>query len=189
MLNLSKGEYLGLVSKTMAADGLIIGTTDYLSSQSHASLHAHENAHLSFVLKGTMVVGRKRHSRLESAVERFSFIRSGELHETHLRTSSGKNINLELEPSFLNKYDLQENDLEQLARAPGASLMMLRLYQGLDSAEPCFDGLIDSMILSLLANPSKCRSTGPPAWVVTLRGLLHDEWEKEFNLQHLSVRH
>jgi len=186
MLNLTKGEYLGLVSTSMAADGLIISTTDYLSNHPHAPLHAHENAHLSFVLKGVMVVGRKRHSGLESAAERFSFIRSGELHETHLGTSSGKNINLELEPGFLNKYDLQEHDLEQLSRAPGASLMMLRLYQGLESADPCFDGLIDSMILSLLPNPSESRRTGPPAWVVTLRGLLHDQWEKEFNLQQLS---
>ncbi|MBK1439421.1 helix-turn-helix transcriptional regulator [Parapedobacter sp. ISTM3] len=186
MLNLTKGEYLGSVSKSIAAGGLIIGITDYRSGQSHSPLHAHENAHFSLVLKGTMVVGRKRHSGLQTAAERFSYIQSGEQHQTRLGTSSGKNINLEIEPAFLRRYDLNECHVTQMARSPGAMLMMLRFYNELQKANPCFTDHIDFLVLSLLQDRNKLSKVAPPSWVVILRDLLNVNWDKELSLQQLS---
>ncbi len=186
MLNLTKGEYLGSVSKSIATGGLIICITDYLAGRSQSPLHAHENAHLSFVLRGTMLVDRKRHSGLQTAAERFSYIQSGEQHQTRLGTSIGKNINLEIEPAFLIKYDLQECHVEQMAQSPGSMLMMLRLYHELEKSGPCFTDHIHFMVLNLLEDRAKLSKGPPPSWVFVLRELLNDAWNQELSLHQLS---
>lgn len=89
MLNLSRGEYQGKVLSMVSTAGLLIGLTHYTGEQS-ALLHTHENAHLSFGLKGRMAVGRKSHSGLCTNIEQFSYVRAGEKHQTFLVSPVGK---------------------------------------------------------------------------------------------------
>jgi hypothetical protein len=60
MLALAKGAYLGTVLDLSERDGIIAGVTSYREDDDAGRMHYHENAHLSFVLRGGGI--EKRHS-------------------------------------------------------------------------------------------------------------------------------
>lgn len=186
MLNLAKGEYSGAVSKSFAAEGLLIALTDYHGDKLHSPLHSHENTHLSFSLTGEMVVGRKRHTGIQIANEKFSYVCSGEQHQISLSSQKGKNINVELEPAFLNRYDLDENQLEKLITLPGTSLVMMRLFHELNFQGPAFDDNIHFLVLSMLQDQQAISKHNPPAWAGIVRELLCDSWDKELSLNEIA---
>jgi AraC family transcriptional regulator len=187
MRQLAKGQYSGIVRKMVSSDGFLIGLTDYNQSLPQTPLHSHENAHISFVLKGEMLVGRKRHYGLNTRIERFSYIRSGEEHQTAPGSPFCKNINIELDAVFLRRYDLRDDTLETLTQASGASLSMYKLFHELSLAEA---GVADGLQAEVLAMLCPHRGTGcktPPRWVWTVRDLLGDRWNELVSLQELAA--
>jgi AraC family transcriptional regulator len=187
MLYLNKGEYQGRINKMVSAGGVLIGLTEYHRDQSAAPMHAHENPHLSFALKGEMAVRRRRHSGLETSVETLSYLRSGEPHQNILCTATGKNINLEIEPGFLDRYELRDNDLESLTRFPGTSLMMLKLYKELHFQQDAFVDNIHLLLLSLIQPQLQVIKPGIPTWVGLVREILHDGWNQDVTLTQLAT--
>lgn len=187
MVRLAKGEYTGKVNRSFAEGGLLITLTDYRGSLLSSPLHTHENAHLSYSLTGEVQVARKRQNGLLTRNEKFSYIRAGEYHQTRMCSATGKNINLEVEPAFLEQYDLPENHLEQLITAPGTALVMLKLFSELDFPEAGFRDHIHFLALSMLQDQAATGSANePPAWVHIVYEFLHDNWDKEISLHELS---
>lgn len=186
MLNLSRGEYQGTLRCTVSTAGLLIGLTDYNNEQSAPVLHSHENLHLSFGLTGQMAVGRKSHSGLTTRIEQFSYVRAGEQHQTLLISPTGRNINLELEPQFLKRYELEESDFEKLTATPGASVVMLRLYKELHFQGNGFSDSIDMLILSLFQRQLLNAKNGVPRWTHIVREFLSDNWNREISLQQIG---
>jgi len=187
MLKLSRGEYQGTVSSRVSNAGWLIGITEYHREVSKPLLHSHENPHLSFGLTGQMAVGRKWHSGLNSNMEQFSYVRAGEEHQIFLVSPTGKNINLELEPEFLKRYDLQEADFEKLTETPGASYIMLQLYKELHFQDHLFSDNIDVLLLSLLQPQLLTIGKGAPQWTAIARELLCDNWNSEVSLQQIAL--
>lgn len=186
MLHLGKGEYQGRISKMVSAGGVLIGLTEYCRHTSNTPLHAHENSHLSLVLKGQMAVARKRHCGLDTSIEQLSYVRSGEEHQNFLASQTGKNINLEFESSFLYSYEIKEHDLESLTTSPGTSLMMLKIYNELCFQQCGFVDHIHALLLGMLQPPRQLNKPGIPKWVSLVRELLHDNWNNDLSLKNLS---
>lgn len=186
MLNLTPGKYQGTVCGAVQADGLLIRLTNYVRDQLVTSLHTHENPHLSLGLKGQMVVTRRSQSGLKSNIERFSYVHAGEVHQTSLVSETGKNINLEFEPDFFNRYKLTESHFSKLAETPGASLLMLRIYKELQFQDSAFTDNIHTLILGTLQPQLEAAHKAVPAWVPVVRDLLCDNWDGEISLQQIS---
>lgn len=186
MLNLSPGKYQGAIYGAVQADGLLIGLTHYVQNQLVTPLHTHENPHLSLGLKGQMVVTRKSPAGLTSNIEQFSYVHAGEAHQTFLVSATGKNINLELEPSFFARYELAESHFNKLTATPGASVLMLKLYKELQFQDSAFTDNIHTLILSMLQPQLATSQKAAPAWVPIVRELLCDHWNGEITLQQLS---
>lgn len=187
MLNLKKGEYCGHIVNSFAEEGLIIAITQYEGETLKSPLHSHDNAHLSFCLRGEMVVGRKKHTGIHTVSERFSYIRPGEEHQTSMPAKMGKNINLELEPGFLRLYALKESHLEKMSTLPGASLTMLRLFNELSFNGAGLEDNLHVLILSMLQDRYGDNITDPPVWVKLVRELLHDNWNQEISLKEIAT--
>ncbi|GAA4329241.1 hypothetical protein GCM10023149_33810 [Mucilaginibacter gynuensis] len=186
MLKLAKGEYSGQVSSSFAAGGLRVTLTDYRAERLCSPLHTHENAHLSYSLTGDVLVGRKRLNGLLTNSEKFSYIRAGEYHQTQMGPGTGRNINLELEPAFMQQYELKENHLETLTNTPGAGLVMLRLLRELDLQDAGSQDQVHFLTLSLLQDQQAIVTSRPPLWVNIVREFLHDNWDREISLRELS---
>jgi AraC family transcriptional regulator len=186
MLNLSRGEYQGAVRSTVSTAGLLISLTDYNHEQTVPVLHTHENPHLSFGLTGRMAVGRKSNAGLNTSIEQFSYVRAGEEHHVSLVTPIGKNINLELEPEFFNRYALKESDFEKVSETPGSSYIMLRLYKELHMQDNICEESIDMLILNLLQLQSTTIKNAAPSWTQVVHELLCDNWDREISLEQIA---
>lgn len=186
MLNLSRGEYQGIVRSTVSTAGLLIGLTDYSTDQSAPVLHSHENPHLSFGLRGQMAVGRKSHAGMTTRIEQFSYVRAGEEHQTFLISPAGRNINLELETQFLERYELEESQFEKLTKTPGTSFLMLTLYKELHFQDNGFSDSIDMLVLSLFQRQFLIEKNTVPRWVRIVREFLSDNWNREISLQQIG---
>ncbi|SDE64532.1 AraC family transcriptional regulator [Mucilaginibacter pineti] len=188
MLALTKGKYLGAVSRNVAANGVLIGMTEYQAGHDFSPMHYHENPHLSLVLKGTMSVRRKGFGETVQAVESCSFMRAGEVHQNFLHSAYGRNMNLELEPEFFRTYDINESQVTpQLVKDhPESTLLMLRLYKELMIGDDSLSDQVHIMLLSLADDWQHSSRSQAPHWVGQVRELLHDNWNKTVTLLDMA---
>lgn len=186
MLVLTTGEYLGSVSSTTSAGGVLIGITQYHGASGLSPEHYHENPHLSFVLKGTMCVKRKDASGLKA--EQCSYMRAGEVHQNAVHSTHCKNMNLELEPGFFTRYDITESDITpgSISDHPGSTLLMVRLYRELSIQDDLFEDSLHALLLGATREWKISAGNTPPAWVKTARELLHDQWNEKVCLQQIA---
>ncbi|SDF75353.1 AraC-type DNA-binding protein [Mucilaginibacter pineti] len=189
MLALTKGNYLGAVHGKVAANGVLIGLTEYSGDLNYSPMHYHENPHLSFVLNGTMSVRRKGLSGTSQALEACSFMRAGEAHQNFLHSTKGKNINLELEPDFFRSYGLNESQLtpQTVKDHPGTSVLMLRLYKELMIGDESLNDSIHMLLLSIANDWKSDNTDAAPLWVNMVRELLHDNWNKAISLNDIAL--
>jgi AraC family transcriptional regulator len=186
MLALTQGEYLGAIRRTVNANGVLIGLTEYQGAQEFSPMHYHENPHLSFVLSGNMSVRRKELTGTKQAIEACSFMRAGEVHQNFLHSSKGMNINLELEPAFFQTYGIQESQIGLMKDQPGSSLSMLRLYQELMIGDSSFSDQVHVVLLSLTNDWKIAGCNTAPLWVTRVRELLHDNWDRPVTLNDIA---
>lgn len=188
MLILTKGEYYGASSSITPVDGVLIGLTRYQGGTKISPMHAHENPHLSFVLHGTMGVRRKDIYCSEQKLESFSFMRAGEMHQNTVYSDYCKNINLEFEPDFFAKYDLEPSAIspDAFTSEPGSALLMIRLYRELLHKDENFSDSIHMLLLDATANWKRSNEQLIPPWMNTVSELLRDKWNDPVSLQDLS---
>ena len=96
------GQYSGtVVNSSKLGEGLIAGITSYNENKFNPEFHYHENPHYS----------------------------SGEIHQTLPATTVSKNINLEIENSFLIKYDISEKNFNNISLGrPQNVLSFVKIY-------------------------------------------------------------
>lgn len=186
MINLLPGQYQGAASGIISANGLLIGFTDYVLDQSVSCMHTHENAHVSMGLTGQVAVYRKSHSGVHANIEKCSFVHAGEEHQTVLVSARAKHINLELEQQFFHRYELKEEQVSRITAAPGASLLMLKLFKELHFSGSMQADHIHSLILSMLTPQLHATKISTPPWVQVVKELLADNWDKEITLPQIA---
>jgi len=188
MLALSKGKYVGSIRNTVAAKGALVSITEYVENQGVSPMHYHENPHLSFVLRGAMCVKRKHAITSSEEIEHFSFMRSGEMHQTSLQGDYGKNVNLELTPEFFATYGITESEIipNHVTDHPGSALMMVRLYKEVMLMDQGLTDSIHILLLNTVRTWKEPSSKVSPSWVKNAHELLNDRWNEPVDLSQIS---
>src|SRR5689334_9308371 len=122
MIALKRGQYLGAVQQLRSTNGVLVGVTEYHRNDGTGPMHYHDNTHFSFVLHGAIAVKRKPLTGSTTAIEPFSLMRAGEWHQNTLQSERSHNMNLEFEPAFFTRYDIDES-----AITTGSPLLMVKL--------------------------------------------------------------
>jgi AraC family transcriptional regulator len=185
MRELNKGNYSGKVLDLCQADGLIADVTYYPENDDTGFPHCHENAHLSFILKGQTFEKRK-HGEFERFPGQLIFFDAGEEHQSITQVFPAKNINLELEPLFFRNNAVTEADINALAKSPRAKFTMLKVYQELVADDEYSISSINMLLLDLIHRRAKPAS-GHPAWMKSVFDVLNDRWNETPSLTELSA--
>jgi AraC family transcriptional regulator len=185
MLALNKGKYSGKVIDISQADGLIADITSYFEGDNTGFVHFHENSHISFILEGGNLEKRKS-DEFERLPGQIMFFHSGEVHQSITKLFPAKNINLEIEASFLRNNSITESDISlAITRNLNAKFIMLKVYKELLAGDEFSKSSIDTLLLNLIHSVSKI-SFHEPVWIKTLFDLLNDGWREPITLKDLS---
>lgn len=182
---LEPGEYNGLIQSGFKQDGAFVSVSSYQQGEFNDAWHYHVNAHISFVLKGGRSEQKK--DRYECLPGKTTFYMPGEAHRM-IRMQDSTHINLELERSFLQKYDINEQDLERIfKKTPNAVFLMLAIYKELATADQYSEASISMLLVNFLHQAERWRFDDKiPAWINTVRAYLHENWAEKICLTELS---
>jgi AraC family transcriptional regulator len=184
---LNTGEYSGAVSSLRKVEGIIAGTTTYAENSFNTEFHYHSNPHLSFVLQGGNIENRKKKT-IERTVGDIMFFHSGEIHQTLPANCQTKNMNLELECSFLEQYAITEEQVSRMVdQNMDSKFLILRMYKELIENDQFSDVSIQLLLLSTISKPVREDRYHNLGWIKALSEVLHDEWTTFHNLDDLSV--
>jgi AraC-like DNA-binding protein len=188
MQALEKGTYSGRVLDLSQADGLLAGATSYQDGDDSALAHFHENPHLSFVLQGGGIE-KRGYSEVERSPGQIMFFHAGEPHQSISKLFPAKNINLEIESTFLRENATTESIVNSsIIKNPNAKFIMLKIYKEL-LAEDNFSACSIKMLLLNLIHTGSGREprTDPPAWMNIVSELLNDRWNENLTLNDLAA--
>lgn len=185
MLQLKSGEYLGQINKHWNTNGVLISETAY-PTRVFEGWHCHENHHISFIIRGGNKEQRKGRET-EILPGTIVSYQSGELHRNFNTDTSSWNINLEIETSFFNRYDLSANALNNIAglACADAKFASLKIYRECLANTGHSSVSIHSLLLGLL-DYRDASSSAVPLWVSSLRDILHDRWNDNIRLEELA---
>lgn len=189
ILALQKGEFLGAVSHWHQTNGVTLSVTSYEPQDQQANqLHYHEHPNLYFILAGGSIEKRKAAQTTHQAGS-LLFYPAGEPHQNIRQGLSAKSINLEVEFSFLQRYELTESMVEQLAgHSSESKFRILSMYRELVSADSLASVSLDFLLLALLGYCAELKTYDRwPTWVKTVHALIHDRWNETLTLQELSL--
>lgn len=182
---LKPGQYNGHIKTSFHEDGLLASVSAYEEAAFSDAWHCHENAHISFVLKG----GRREQKKdtYECAPGRTTFYNAGEPHRM-IRMHDSVHINLELGQPFLKKYQLTEQAVENIFRkTPDTALLMVNIYKELAYAGHCNDASVPILLLNFITQSQRRRFDDQmPRWIHGVREYLHANWTENVSLTELS---
>jgi len=180
MLRLERSKYLGNNVHSFSTAGLTVSETIY-HQKVFEGWHYHENHHITLILRGGNREQRKQQEIIAApgAVLRYN---EGELHRNMHTQHPSRNINLEIEGSFLARHQLQFTDLQH---SPGLKLSLLKIYKESRLADAASVTSIEASLLHLFS-PRTSKNT--PPWIIQLRNLLHDRWNESLSLDELSAQ-
>lgn len=179
MLKLERSRYLGNNIHNYSSGGLTVSETAY-HQKVFEGWHYHENHHITFIVKGGNLEQRKQ-TEMEARPGTVLWYNEGELHRNQHTQHPSRNINLEIEASFLAKHHLS---FSQLQHSPALKLSLLKIYQESKIGDQCSNASIETTLLSLFGGE---RSKNTPPWIIQLEDLLHSRWNENLSLQELST--
>lgn len=186
MLALTKGKSTGKIVNSIRNDGVIISTTHYPVEECEHGMHYHENPHICFLLQGEDI--ESRNNRLyERKTGEIYFYFSGEKHASISRKSLSKNTIIELDKTFLGKYEFSESQIEKAVNENlDAKFLILKIQQEMLIDDDCSHLTIQSLLLNLI-DYSKSNNKTAPRWVKKLDDLLNDKWNEKITLDELAA--
>lgn len=186
MVGLKKGEYLGINERCFHADGISFIDTRY-QEKVFDGWHHHENAHLTFVLQGGNFEKREYSSR-EMAAGTSVFYHSHELHRNDRTIFPSRNLNLEIEPSFLQRFSLTEAGVyRSLANNPMGKFLLLKMYREIRNADNLTSDSLQMLFLGAVANNGQESEQKRPSWINRIHQLLNDQWDDTPTLSQLAA--
>lgn len=184
MINLSKGQYLGINRRSYDAGGIILTETEY-NNKVFEGWHAHENIHISLVIKGGNREERQQKD-MAALPGTLLFYHQEELHRNLHTSHPSKNINLEVTREFMRRYELEENDLEKITRHPDARFSLLKMYHEAAQADDFSAPTIQMLLLALLSDTKKLPMKQAPQWLKIIVSFLQDNWQQHKDLEELA---
>ena len=183
---LQKGEYTGEIVLSKHLDGSTLTHTQYARQNDNPDWHYHENLHICFVFQG----GRsetKKESKDSSKDGSIFFYHAEESHRWISPNPISKSANIEIAPSFLQKYHLTETGIRKaIYNNIDAKALILKMQQEILAGEKEPDSYLLSLLLELLSHPSE-ETDKLPLWVPLLKDLLHDSWNEKLSLAQMAA--
>jgi AraC family transcriptional regulator len=188
MSALEKGAYSGNAVDSLRAEGVIAGAQTFRKERAPATVHYHENSHLSFVMQGG-VSDKRRNREIERLPGELMFFHAGEPHQTVIESFPTKNINLAVEREFLRANLATEAAVNSAVdKNPNAKFIMLKIYRELISEDVFSDSSIKMLLLNLIhANPETDSEKARPGWTSIVAQLTRDKWNESLTLKDLSA--
>lgn len=187
MYALQKETYLGHTKNSFKTEqGIVVVETEY-QQKVYEGWHSHNNAHITFFLKGGTTEKRKNHSETLGAGS-LLFYHSDELHLNQDTLFPSRNINIEIEEHFLNEFALSEAIIEKsIQNTILTKFLILKIFKETLTADS-FSGDSITMLLSQISNTHEHleRFSKGPLWVKNLSELMNDCWNENPNLQDLA---
>jgi AraC family transcriptional regulator len=184
MINLSNGQYLGNNKRRYDAEGIILTETEY-NNKVFEGWHAHENIHISLIIKGGNREERKQRD-IAALPGALLFYHQGELHRNLHTSHPSKNVNLEITAEFMLQYELVENEIEKMAWHPDAGFILLKMYREAAQADHFSAVSIQMLLLELVSDTKKLHKKQLPAWLKTITDFLQDNWQQHPGLNELA---
>ena len=179
-----KGQYSGTVISAYDSQGILSSMTTYDKSNFNATLHYHENTHISLVVRGGC--REKKKESYERLPGMLTFYHAGEPHQVLQIGRSSKHINLEIEQQFLSRYDIDERTLgEALSKNPDGKFLLLKIQRELLAADAASGVSIRMLLLDFISDTGKL-SREYPLWISRVEELLRDAWAENPSLELLS---
>lgn len=193
MLILSAAQYLGTNQTYLNTNGVYVNLTHYTQENlQNNSLHAHVNPHLTLLLQGGTIEKRGKCTYERKAGD-IAFFSAAEPHCNTNTLSGSKNINFEFEPTFFEKYEINECAIESAAsKMPKAKFLLLKAYKELMLGDTFSGESIDMLLLYLIHSSKQFDKKDPkninsPGWTQKVRECLHDKWNETITLTELSL--
>jgi AraC family transcriptional regulator len=115
------------------------------------------------------------------------FYHSEEKHRWISPQSVSKSANIEIGQEFLKKYSLTElNIKEAIQKRANSKALILKIQKELLTNDENSYTSVQSLLLELLSNPEADSNNNVPNWVIRLRELIHDNWDKELSLEEMA---
>ena len=186
MNTLLAGEYAGEITRQVKIADAIVSTTEYSVKHSNVDWHSHENLHACLVFQSGKSQNRNAEKYANGKGTIFVY-RSGEEHRWISNESVSRSLNIELGFEFLNANDLSDSGLKDtILNRKDAKLLMLKMQSEVLKGE-CSDVLeTESLLIELFTTEATVPVGNRPRWVVDLKALLHEEWNRELRLAELS---
>jgi AraC family transcriptional regulator len=181
---LETGKYLGTNKNSIYVDGIIISETIF-TSKADEGWHSHENNHLSFLLKGGSREQRKRYE-FEEIPGTVTFYNRNEPHRNLNIAHSTQIINVEIEPDFIEKYQIDFSEVRDVGLDnPESKFTFLQLFKEANRTTESSTAGIHILVLNLLSS-SRPQGKCKPDWMLKLIELLHDRWDENINLSEMA---
>ncbi len=186
MIKLETGKFLGENRRSFDAGGLIVSETEY-RQRVFEGWHAHENFHLTLIVRGGNREQRKN-KEFEAAPGQILFYQHGELHRNAGTLHPSKNISLEIEEEFLAKYEANIPWTKSFpANSANAKFVLLKIYKECLKGDAQTTASIHSLALILFDSPLEEKTTGKiPPFINGLRDIINDRWNEVLSLSELS---
>ncbi len=186
MIFLNKGEYTGEIVQSYQMDGSIITNTLYSTNKNNPDWHNHENLHICFVYEGGKAEKKNQtiYSKKEGSI---FFYHSEEMHRWISPLPSSRSANIEIELSFLDKYDLTEESIKNaIENNISAKALILQMQSELLRSDVINHMSLEILLLELISYENQRKYLFSPQWVERLKGLLHDKWNEVVSLEEIS---
>ena len=183
---LNTGEYTGEIKQKMNFEDVLITNTFYSAKKSSPEWHYHENLHICFVFQGGKAETRNSTKYTEKGGSIF-FYHSEETHRWISPQPISKSANIEIGNHFLKKYSFKEYEIKEAIQSRhDAKILFLKLQNELLENDSTSIPSIQSLLLELLSTPKNKTFTNLPIWVLQLREILNDHWDKEISLLEIA---
>jgi AraC family transcriptional regulator len=183
---LGQGQYAGEILGEVKQAGIYASISKYDQHQFNDGLHCHENAHVSFVMRGGC--SEKKKNLYERLPGTTTFYLSGEPHQM-INMHDSLHVNLEMDRSFFNCFGFSEDVFEKtLAKTPDGRLLMLKVYRELVAADDLALSSIQMLVLDFLDRSERWRDDGNlPEWLRKVHQLMNDQWAETLTLHDLAL--
>lgn len=146
--------------------------------------HAHENIHISLIIKGGNREERKQKD-IDVLPGTMLFYHQNELHRNLHTSHPSKNINLEIGSAFMQQYGLAELELKKMTLHPDASFSLLKMYREAGHTDFFSAPSIQMLFLELILTTEKLAKK-QPTWLKTIIDFLQDNWQYRSDLKELA---
>jgi AraC family transcriptional regulator len=166
-------------------EDILTKVSSYFPNDGSDSVHFHENAFLSFVIKGGGII-KSQSLMCERLPGNLIFSYAGERHQCVAKLFPTVNVNMEVGLDLLRANCLTEAALENSIRKnPNAKPLMLKIYKEILCDDDCSSPSIKILLFDLISN-ARLSDNDQPVWVGRIYELMNDRWSESLSLEDLA---